>query len=157
MHISRFLPGCRSARIPGLLAALVLTLGLSACGITDEAGTRYRIALVSATDEDSLAPIGALQVGEVARVTFEVTPAGAAPVDRTPAATFRLVDERAGDDASAFEFTLSDDLDVRPYHTLTGDVPGAEALLCAAYAGPEVLTGAVEDCLRVLVLEPDEA
>jgi len=142
----------RNVWIFGALAALGLLL--SACGTTDKAGTKYQVMLESATygENETFAPIGLLRPGEVARVTFEVTPKDGAAVDRTAQTDFRLVNKEPGDDITAFTLELSPDLTTQPYHTLTAHfVEEAQASLCGTYDGPEVLDGPVEDCAVIAI------
>lgn len=135
----------------GVLASLGLLLG--ACGFTDDLGTNYSIVLGSETyeEDDTLAPIGMLDVDEVATVTFEVTVAEGLPMDRTAQASFELVDRHTDDDASDFVFTLSSDLESQPYHTMTSSVDQAKVTLCATYDGPETTGGPLETCRRVVI------
>lgn len=142
-----------------VLIASSLALLLGACGVTDSAGTNFRIVLESLTlgEEDTLAPIGALQLGEEVKVTFLVTRDGQQPVDRTSQATFELVDKHSDDDATLFNLALSPDLEAQPFHVLTSFVEDARATLCAAYSGPELLGDApFEVCMGVLTYAPGE-
>lgn len=139
----------------GAFVAMATLLG--ACGFTDDSGTKYALVLASDdfAEDETLAPIGALMVGEVARVTFEVTRLDMAAVDRTDLATITLQDRQSDDDVADFVLELSSDLSSQPYHTLYSDVAEAKATLCATYDGPEVLTDEpVETCMRVTTFEP---
>ena len=144
---------------PLRLACLaLLALVLAGCGFTDDVGTNYKIVMVSETypEDETLAPIGLLQVNELVHVTFQVTPKDGDPVVRTRYADFELVNEEAGDDKDAFVFTPSPNLNSQPYHTLISAVLDAEATLCSTYDGPETLDGPVEDCMRLIVQEKIE-
>lgn len=139
-----------------VLVGLLLVALLSACGVTDEVGTNFNIVFEGADPSQSMAPIGALMVGEVAEVTFEVTPKDGNARDRTAEATFELVNKEDDDDKSEFVFTESVDLATQPYHTLRSDFVGAKATLCAQYSGPEVVGAApVGVCRRVMTIDPD--
>lgn len=139
-----------------VLAGLLLVAVLSACGVTDEMGTNFNIVLEGADPSQTMAPIGALMVGEVAKVTFEVTPRDGIARDRTTGATFYLVNKQDDDDKSEFVLVESPDLTVQPYHNLRSDFVDAKATLCAQYNGPEVVDAApVEVCMRVITIDPD--
>lgn len=157
-HRSAQLARLRNVSLFGALAALGLLL--SACGFTDKAGTNYKVIFESATygENESLAPIGSFRPGEVAHVTFDVTPKDGEPVDRTAGADFRLANVQPGDDLTAFTLELSPNLATQPYHTLTaGSELEAQAALCATYAGPEVVDGPVESCATIVIQEwPEE-
>ncbi len=139
-----------------VLAALLLVALLSACGVTDKAGTNFAIVIEGADPDQTAAHIGALMLGEVGKVTFEVTPKNGSTRDRTAGATFELVNKQDDDDKSEFVFLESTDLSTQPYHTLRSDFVDAKATLCASYSGPEVVTAApMKVCMRVITIDPD--
>ena len=139
-----------------MVAALLLTLLLSACGVTDDVGTNFRIALAPATpDEDSLASIGALREGEMATVRFEVKLRDQEPRDRSSEAVFDLVNRSANDNVDHFIFVESSDPATTP-HTIRGTVVDSQVSLCATYDGVEVQSDEpVEVCMTVLTFEPE--
>jgi len=158
MHSSSNLLKRRRVRVP-LLAVAVLTFGLllSACGVTDEAGTKFNIVLESYTgDENSLVPIGIFLVDEMATVRFEVTRRDVAPVDRTSQAVFRVVNRSTGDRASDWIPVWSSDPSTVP-HTIRSSVPDINGTICATYDGVEVLTDEpVEVCMRLATWVPED-
>lgn len=139
-----------------VVAGLLLTLLLSACGLTDEVGTNFRIALTpEIEDDESLAAIGALRVGEVAHVRFEVKLRDGERVDRTAQAVFELVNKDAKDNVDDFLFVESSDLATTP-HTIRGTVVDSQVSLCATYDGWEVQgEEPVEVCMTVVTFEPN--
>jgi len=147
----------RRVRRPlSMVVGLLLALLLAGCGVTDEVGTNFRIALTPVIeDEDSLAAIGALRVDEMAHVRFEVKPRDGEPVDRTEQAVFELVNKAAKDNAEDFLFVYSPDPATTP-HTIRGTVVDSQVTLCATYDGWEVQgEEPVEVCMTVLTFEPD--
>lgn len=156
MHHSNHAPLARFARTLRALASLLaVALVLAACGFTDERDTNYNIYFESDLEE-SLAPIGAFMNGEEVRVTFQVKEAYKDAVDRTDRAAFELRDVEHDDDLLDFNFTESTDLGTQPFHTLVSYVYDARATLCATYDGPEVVSGPVEVCRRVMTLAEDD-
>lgn len=159
MHNLHISPPNRRVRTPFLIGGLLaLGLLLSACGVTDEAGTKFRIVMESMTftgEDESLAPLGILQVGEMASVRFEVTLLDRDPVDRTAQAVFRLVERDADDREEDFIWVESSDPAVTP-HTIRSDVEDATISVCATYNGPEVIgPDPMEDCMTVITFVPD--
>ncbi len=145
-------------RAPLLAAVAAFGIVLSACGVTDSAGTNFKIVLEGDNPEESLAGIGYLQVGESAKITFVVTPKGGVEADRTTSATFVLAERQEDDDASTFNLILSSDLVAQPYHYVNSYVYDAKVTLCATYSGPEVAgPGPQEVCVRLMTEpEPEE-
>lgn len=147
----------RRVRRPlSMVVGLLLALLLGGCGVTDGAGTNFRIALTPMIeDEDSLAAIGALRVGEVAYVRFEVKPRDGERVDRTEQAVFEMMNKDAKDNMDDFVFVYSSDLATTP-HTIRGTEVDSQVTLCATYDGWEVQgEEPVEVCMTVLTFEPD--
>lgn len=154
MHSSSNLPVRRRVRVP-LLAVAMLAFGLllSACGFTDEAGTNFNIYIESDLEESG-APIGALRVGEEARLKFQIKKSGQDPVNYTAEANFELSAEEADDRPEHFNLTLSTDLAARPYHTISSFVDDAQTSVCATYDGPES-TELVRVCRAVWIVTDD--
>src|SRR5699024_7566705 len=114
-------------------------------------GTNFRIALTpEIEDGESLAAMGALRVGEVAHVRFEVKLRDGERVDRTEQAVFELVNKDPKDNVDHFYFVESSDLATTP-HTIRGTVVDSQVSLCATYDGWEVQgEEPVEVCMTVL-------
>lgn len=146
-----------SGRASYLLGAiLLLGLLLSACGYTDKDGTNFKIVIEPLVqDEGSLAPIGALQLGEVATVSYLITFPDKTVRDRTAQARFYLSEPKPEHDATAFTLTLSPDLAARP-HTVEGHVADASVMLCAEYHGVEVIDPSTFEpvCMALTVIVP---
>lgn len=155
MHSSSSVQKRRRVRVP-LLAAAVFLFGvlLSACGFTDEEGTNYNI-YIEGDLEESGAPIGALKIGEVARLTFMIKKPGQDPVNHTADATFVLSAKESGDNPDHFNLTLSPDLVAQPYHTISSFVDDAQTSVCATYDGPEAIEPVPPVCRSVWIVADD--
>ena len=159
MHNLLKLPPNRRVRTPFLISSLlVLGLLLTACGVTDDRGTKFQIIMDSLDDPGgTFAGIGALMVDERATFRFEVTPSGEAARDRTSQAHFTLESRSVGDDPSAFVFFVSPNPSAVP-HIIRSSQVDVSATLCATYDGPEVVTEEPQEvCMRVVTIVPEEA
>ena len=134
-----------------LLAGAALT---TACAKYDAQDNKYLIVFTPTGPDgaSSLAPIGVLQIGEVAEIALEVTPVGGTTLDRTLDAEWRLEDRDADDDATSVRLDLTHDPAAQPHHTITGLHEGSTNL-CYTYHLPSAVEP-MDDCAAVVVIAP---